>query len=75
MGRDMSDADEISYATALAELDSILAELEAADVDVDRLADRVSRAAVLITTCRERISSAQLRIDEVVAGLPSDDEH
>lgn len=70
----MSNADEINYADALAELDRILSELEAADVDVDHLAERVGRAAELITMCRERISSAQLRIDQVVAGLPSDDD-
>ena len=36
------------YAEALSELDSILRELESSDVDVDRLAERVARAAELI---------------------------
>lgn len=58
-----------SYATALTELDQILRELEGSDVDVDRLAERVARAAELITICRDRISAARLRIDEVVADL------
>ena len=34
-------AEELSYADALTELDDILNELEAVDVDVDRLAERV----------------------------------
>lgn len=59
----------LDYATALAELDAILVELEATDVDVDRLAERVERASVLIAFCRDRIGAARLRIDEVVAGL------
>ena len=58
-----------NYAEALAELDTILDELESADVDVDRLAGRVRRAAELIATCRERIGAARMQIDEVVAGL------
>ena len=58
-----------NYAEALAELDTILDELESADVDVDRLADCVRRAAELIATCRERIGAARMQIDEVVAGL------
>ncbi|MDJ0769667.1 MAG: exodeoxyribonuclease VII small subunit [Ilumatobacter sp.] len=62
-------ADEIGYADALGELDDILRELEGADVDVDRLADRVARAADLIALCRERIGHAKLRIDEVIADL------
>lgn len=57
------------YAAALGELDSILRELEASDVDVDRLADRVARAALLIAFCRDRIGGARLQIDSVVAGL------
>lgn len=65
----MSDSDQIGYADALAELDQILRELEGSDVDVDRLATRVARAAELITLCRSRISNARLQIDDVVAQL------
>ena len=64
----MSDA-EPTYAEALAELESILAELERETVDVDHLAERVRRAAVLIRLCRSRIGSARLEIESVVADL------
>ncbi len=60
---------DLGYADALDELDAILRELEGSDVDVDRLADRVARAADLIGACRDRISTARLRIDEVIAEL------
>ena len=60
---------DTGYAEALGELDDILRELEGSDVDVDRLADRVARAADLISLCRERIDRAKLRIDEVIADL------
>jgi exodeoxyribonuclease VII small subunit len=63
-----NDADT-GYAEALGELDEILRELEGSDVDVDRLADRVARAADLIALCRERIDNAKLRIDDVIADL------
>ena len=63
------ETDDIGYAAALGELDSILSELEGSDVDVDRLADRVARAADLIALCRDRIGNARLRIDEVIADL------
>jgi exodeoxyribonuclease VII small subunit len=62
-------ATELGYANALAELEQILAELEASDVDVDQLADRVARATTLIAVCRQRIGSARTRIDEVIADL------
>lgn len=65
----MTERDEPGYAAALSELDGILRELESSDVDVDRLADRVARAAELIAVCRSRITDARVRIDQVVADL------
>ena len=64
---DGTSAGGIGYAAALAELERILTELEAADGDV--LAERVQRAAVLIRACRERISEARLQIEQVVGEL------
>ncbi|MEL6890305.1 MAG: exodeoxyribonuclease VII small subunit [Actinomycetota bacterium] len=61
--------DELGYADAVSELDQILRELEGSDVDVDRLADRVARAAELITLCRERIAHAQVEIRRVTTDL------
>ncbi len=61
--------EEIGYAEALKELESILAELERTDVDVDVLASRVERASELIRMCRDRIGNAKLQIDNVVNGL------
>ena len=63
------DVESISYVSAVAELEAILAELERDNVDVDHLAERVQRAAVLIGHCRTRISEAQLQIERVVADL------
>jgi exodeoxyribonuclease VII small subunit len=70
----MSTDDQLGYSAALHELDDILRELEGSDVDVDRLAARVARAAQLIALCRERIGAARLQIDEVIADLDGDPE-
>jgi exodeoxyribonuclease VII small subunit len=58
-----------SYADAVAELEAIVAGLDDADIDVDVLAERVARAAVLITLCRDRISSTRLEVERIVAQL------
>ena len=60
------------YAAALTELESILQSLERSDVDVDVLATQVKRAAELIAFCRDRIGSARLQIEQVVADLGDD---
>jgi exodeoxyribonuclease VII small subunit len=61
--------DSVGYAEMLAELESILRDLDAADVDVDVLAERVARAAWLVEACRARIDRAQLAVEQVVAGI------
>ena len=66
---DTNSNDKLGYAEALAELEAILAELERDNVDVDRLAGQVHRAAELIRICRERIGNARMQIETVVAEL------
>lgn len=51
------------YGEAVAELESILREIEDDDVDVDVLAAKVSRAAALIEYCRDRIVAAREAVD------------
>lgn len=67
MGMGMSD--EIGYAEAMGELEEILEQIEADDVDVDLLSARVSRAAELIRLCRQRIRATRIEVEEIVAGL------
>lgn len=62
-------SDEIGYAAAMRELEEILEQIEADDVDVDLLSARVSRAAELIRLCRERIHATRIEVEEIVAGL------
>jgi exodeoxyribonuclease VII small subunit len=68
----MSEPIATGYAAALAELETILSELERTDVVVDVRAARVKRAAELIGFCRDRIGNARLHIEQVVADLGDD---
>lgn len=63
------EPDDIGYAAAMLELEEILDQIEADDVDVDLLSARVSRAAELIRLCRERIHATRIEVEEIVAGL------
>ncbi|MFN2503515.1 MAG: exodeoxyribonuclease VII small subunit [Acidimicrobiales bacterium] len=65
----------LSYTEATAELDSIIAELDRGEVDVDRLADRFRRATELveeldrrIKTTREEVEGLAPRLDAVAEG-------
>lgn len=61
------DPEPSGYADAVAELESILREIEDDDVDVDLLAERVTRAAALIEFCRDRIVAARAAVDDATA--------
>jgi len=69
-----NDARSVSYADAVAELQAILDELEHDNIDVDRLAERVARAASLIDACRARIESARVEVDRIVLGVADEAE-
>ena len=57
------------YAEAMREVELILSELDSNSVDVDVLATKVERASFLINWCTERITSAQMTVDSLVADL------
>jgi exodeoxyribonuclease VII small subunit len=59
----------VGYGAAVAELEQILEQLERPDVDIDVLAKQVQRAAELIRLCRDRIASARIEVETVVADL------
>lgn len=69
---DPGDDEPLGYAAALAELEAILDELEDDALDVDLLAARVTRAAELITLCRDRIDGARLEVERIVAAFDDD---
>lgn len=51
------------------EVEQILSELDSTAVDVDVLSTKVERASYLINWCSERVSSAQMTVDALVADL------
>jgi exodeoxyribonuclease VII small subunit len=57
------------YAEAMREVETILSELDSNSVDVDVLAAKVERASFLINWCSERVTSAQMTVDSLVADL------
>jgi len=62
------------YAAALAELDTILRELDDPALDIDRLGSQVRRAAELVAFCRLRIEGARADVDAVAALLDGDED-
>lgn len=67
------DSPGAGYGEALEELEDLLDELEASDVDVDVLAQRVARGVELVRFCRARLEVVTKDVDAVVSELISVD--
>jgi len=65
---------ELGYEEAMADLEGILAELEAEESDLDGLARRVRRAAELVRHCREKIHATEMEVEKVLKELPAEAE-
>ena len=62
------------YAEAMREVETILSELDSNSIDVDVLSAKVERASYLISWCNERISSAQMTVDNLMADRVVDED-
>ena len=61
--------EEPGFGEAMSELEAILRRIEGEEVDIDRLADELRRAAVLLELCRSKIRRAEVEIAQVVNQL------
>ena len=64
------DTEPAGYAEAIKELESIVGELDSQAVDVDVLAQKVSRASFLVEWCRRRIDAAEMAIEQLGVEAP-----
>jgi exodeoxyribonuclease VII small subunit len=58
-----------SFREAIDELERILARIEGEEVDVDRLAEELRRAAELLEVCRAKIRRAEVEVTQIVQGI------
>ncbi len=65
----MARSKELSYGAALAELEEIIGSIESDAVDVDTLAEKVKRAALLISFCKERLKGAEEEVKKIVSEI------
>jgi exodeoxyribonuclease VII small subunit len=66
---DAAPAHDTSFRQAMEELEAILARIEAEEIDVDRLAEELRRAAELLEICRGKIRRAEVEVTQIVQSL------
>lgn len=60
--------DKMSFEEALAELEVIVRQLEAGDVELEKSIAIYERGAALKAHCEARLKSAELKIEQIVQG-------
>lgn len=73
MSEKKKDVAKLSYEEAIADLDTILEELEAEESDLDSLAERVRRASELVQHCRAKIQATEIEVSKVLEELPAEE--
>ncbi|WP_344978786.1 exodeoxyribonuclease VII small subunit [Compostibacter hankyongensis] len=61
--------EEINYTEAFARLQTIVAEIEAGEISVDELSEKVRHAVALIKVCKSRLSSTEEEVDKILREL------
>jgi len=60
---------EPSFRAAMDELEGILERIEGEEIDIDRLAEELRRAAQLLDLCRGKIRKAEVEVTQIVQSL------
>lgn len=63
--------EELTYGKALAEIESILREMQSDACDIDRLTANTRRAAALIEECRRRLTVTDKELQAILESLNS----
>lgn len=58
--------EKISYAEAIDEIEAILQNIEEGQLDVDELAEKVSRVTELLKLCRDRLHKTEKQIGKIL---------
>lgn len=68
MSQSPDDIAAMSFETALAELESIVQQLERGEVELEKSIAIYERGAALRAHCEARLKDAQLKVDRIVLG-------
>lgn len=60
--------DKMSFEEALAELETIVRQLEAGEVELEKSIAIYERGAALKSHCEKRLKSAELKVEQIVQG-------
>ncbi|MFP4065778.1 MAG: exodeoxyribonuclease VII small subunit [Bacteroidales bacterium] len=64
----------MNYTQAIEELETIVEEIENAEINVDELSEKVKRASELIKLCRKTLYDTEAEVDNILKDLKQADK-
>ena len=64
---------KLNYSQAYRELQTIVSEIENDDISLDDLSEKVKRASILIRICREKLTSTESEVNEILKEINPED--
>jgi exodeoxyribonuclease VII small subunit len=62
-------SDKPDYTQAFEELQTIVAEIEDGEIPVDKLSEKVKRAALLIKICKQKLTTTEEDVNKILKEL------
>ncbi|WP_294670683.1 exodeoxyribonuclease VII small subunit [uncultured Fluviicola sp.] len=62
----------LTYEKAYEELQQIISDIESGEISVDLLSEKVKRAAALIQVCKDKLTSTENDVQQILKDLKSD---
>jgi exodeoxyribonuclease VII small subunit len=69
----MSEKIEENYQEAFEELQEIVQEIESGEITVDELSVKVKRAALLLKICKQKLTSTEDDVNQILKELEKED--
>ena len=70
----MTEKENLTYSQAIGELEKIINEIEAENIDVDILAEKVKRATYLIKFCKSNLRTTEEEVKKVLSEIEEKSE-
>ncbi|MCL1942663.1 MAG: exodeoxyribonuclease VII small subunit [Candidatus Azobacteroides sp.] len=66
---------QLSYNEAMEQLEKILVEIENNALDIDKLSEKMSTAAQLISLCKEKLYKTEKEVQKIISEVEVQSQH
>jgi exodeoxyribonuclease VII small subunit len=60
---------KVSYTEAISELETIVSEIEQGEITIDKLSEKVKRAAELIRICKSKLTATEEDVNKILGEI------